>query len=249
MTYKHPLGDWAAWDWIPNMPTTDRLKPAVMPRPPKLKETMTAEETADRCWDAYAAVCDHFGYKSYRKGFSHSERNTARIRARGKHRSAATVSPAERILRDGARGLMDMGFAPMAWVKWSFDVWNAGQESRGKKAAAPPVSWVFNPTRMHERRGWFEKDAAIYDFKWIQQVPESTALCRRWNDMRTDLLCLKDPDEQSVRALVREHFPEGWDLAYCRAMDANNAHAQKLREAAIAGRVYLWDKPRRRKAA
>jgi hypothetical protein len=205
-------------DGVPPFPGASLIAPATLPSPPLLDEKMGDLERADMLAVAFRAAAEsRFGGRcwAFRGG----------PLMRSKFYS---------LLVDAAQTLLDLEFSPAAWCAFSCDVWKKHADERGRKVKHPPVQWVFNASRIVERRGWFRAEEDNYAGGRIIYGPKHKALLGRYALMRAELLRRQEP----VATIVARYFPN-WERTITDVRAEVAELQQDLRARAERGE-FLW---------
>lgn len=129
------------------------------------------------------------------------------------------------------------GIAPAAWVAFSLDIWaHSGKHS---KAKSPPITWIFQPSRIEKQRGWFHREAANYRGGAVRITAPQRALHTRYTEMQDALYRAQTREE--AQAIVDRAFPgDLWDTLLAQAQAAGREEQHALNIAASRGR-WLWE--------
>jgi hypothetical protein len=157
----------------------------MIPHPPKLTPEMPDLERATLMLRAYmGAVKARTGKHPWVFG-----RHPFRDLASSKH---------YRTLLAGASALMAMDVAPAAWAVFSVDVWLRYETSK----KPPPPKWMFLPSRIEERHGWFEGDCGNALGGRVVFGEKAQVLVKRYTAAREQVMLTGD-----VARAVARWFP------------------------------------------
>lgn len=214
-----PLGEMRARGWIPPLPG-DTIRQVVLPEPPVLREE-NEEQWAESMAKAYRAAAGHVSGKP------------CWIWAKG-------LGKSRQMLADAAVMLFNLGISPLAWCVWSMQRW-AGFSSGGRCVIAPP-RWVFDLVRIQRHHHWFEDTNTVVGGQVIRGRLYDE-LVRKFGEFRTRLGSAHLWDEDEVRQVVAEFWPDGWEAEYAAAAAEQAANKKTLRDALREG-AFIWATPK-----
>lgn len=199
---------------LPNPPSWELVNAAHVPPPPRLNEEHDPSVWAQALVDAYrGAVVSRFKH-------SHPF-----------PRATLSKKPFYPLLIKGAEALIDYEIAPASWAAWSCDVWRR-YGAKGKPSKKPPhLTWVWSPSRIQERHGWFRNEEGGYGGGRLVIGPALRALLDRYYDARRRVF----GGEPAAVALPPEEWLKLVDAAKVEADDYRHRMANQVR----AG-LWLW---------
>jgi hypothetical protein len=208
--------------FLPPYPDNQRMQAARLRGPPLLPADLSRAEQAWRLVYAYRGAVER-AYRLKKPIFAGTD---------------VRRSPHYAALVEGAAVLLQHQIPPIAWACWSVETWRA---SEGRQAAKPPpVTWVFGADRISKRRGWFGREASAYDGGRVFQGPLQVEYRQTYKLLEARLGRLGEgAPEAAVRAMVREHFPDGWDEQIRAARD-ENARTQAALDREVARGKWYW---------
>lgn len=238
----------AAWRYrdVPPFPSLSIINPVKVPRPPQFGERWTQDRRV------------RFLVRTWIDAFTHLTGEDCRTFYARKSRAGVQVDPVKanyELLVHAAEKLVEYEIEPAPWVAFSFDVWNRyiGDRPKNKKPArrrkyakkkkrgtTPPLSWVFLDSRIDERRAWFhaEYDAEFYSGH-VRFTPAHRDLIYKHAAMRSALLALDNPQQDTVDKIVRKYFPDGWEGAIAKCVEETEEEQTRLNAVALKG-AWLW---------
>ncbi len=231
--------DLAVAGLIPGFPGKHVLPWVWYPRAPLLPEAEDPAADADLLWRAFESVARHRGARAFARGWNRGDRAKA---GRGAAIENLTSVP-EAALRLAASAMRDHDVEPVAWAWWSWEVWDRGAAARGRRAGwPPPLRWLFDAARVHERSGWFRSETAG-KFRIVRHAPWPRVVRDLWLRYQGLVERVRGrhhvDDAELVRAEAGRAFPDGWATHLARAVKALDAQAAEVREALASG-VFLW---------
>jgi hypothetical protein len=235
------LADLAGRGLFPPYPTEASIPHPKLPEPPLLPVGGTTEAYVGTLVNLYRTVVwTKMGQKPWGlERFKAGDLTPAKPPKGGKlDADDADHARLLRLLHAGADRMAELEIAPAAWVAWSLEKWLAAVRSK-RRPKPPPLRWVFDPERIHERRGWFKREASRYAGGRSLLGPLHKGLLLRYHRLRMAAGMANTDDPKKVRALVREHFPEGWDAAVAAAK-SESENIQRLTEEQVKRGMYLW---------
>lgn len=189
---------------------------------------------AERLWRAFQSVARFRGAKNA-GGAGWARKRSASPAVEEKGRAVETL------LRNCARAMRDHDVEPVAWVAWSWDVWNHAAAQRGRASQPPPLRWVFSDRRVVDRHGWFRSETGHFRTRRMARwAPAVRDLWARWNSLLSRVRGLHPVDHADrVRGEVAVAFPDGYEAHSARAVAASAAQRAEIADAFERG-VYLW---------
>jgi hypothetical protein len=148
-----------------------------------------------------------------------------------------------------AHALIEHSIAPAAWAMFSIDCarqFARSQADRGEKVRAPgggvkapPLSWVFNASRVEAHCEWFAEVATDYRKPTALYTPALRDLIEAHAKLCEDFR-RRVHDEYTARQVIAEHFPRGrYEALWARAR-VESARALAEYERRIASFEYVW---------
>jgi hypothetical protein len=129
-----------------------------------------------------------------------------------------------------------MRWSPGTWVQWMFATWFHD----GRRKTPPNTGYVFNPTYMLERAGWFEAEQASYQATRIVYNEIAKAILVRYRKMQEELASTGARSEDAVRYVVEKHWPNGlYEKALRRANDRTRSDQATIAAKLLRG-DWLW---------
>jgi hypothetical protein len=213
---------------VPPFPGLALLRPAVVPQPPRIPQSASVEEAAYLALKSHrSAVAARFGGCGALAGIRSPE---ALRRWRGFAR-----------LSEGVTLLRCAGGAPAAWVSFSIDAWLAYvRKSVADVPPAPPLSWVYQATRIVDHAEWFAEQGGSEIGGRVVFGPLARELVGRWQRMERELRLLGPATAEECRAIVARHFAPGeWGERVAEARVEGRA-MQKQFDDAMARGEWVW---------
>jgi hypothetical protein len=221
-TKRVGYGELRAWGWPP-YPTAARIPVPTMPAPPMLDRVAGTDLGAqvDQLASYYRAAVE--------------ARYARKCHAFARGVGASRYAP---LLRAAAAKLVEAGIAPAAWVAWCIGVWQRGARIT-EASTPPPVTWVFSATRVHERAGWFGRDAGSFQGRTILS-DEHRQLAHTYERAMAAARLRSPTTATEAMAIFAEFFPRRSydDLAQAARMVSDHTRAD-LAARAAAGE-FLW---------
>lgn len=127
-------------------------------------------------------------------------------------------------------------WAPGTWVQWMFATWFTD----GRRKTPPNTGYVFNPTYMMERSGWFEAEQASYQATRLVYNDIAKAILARYRKMQEELVSTGARSEEAVRSVVEKHWPNGlYEKALMRANTRTRSDQATVAQKLLSG-DWLW---------
>lgn len=212
---------------VPPYPTTEAIRPAVVPPPPLLDPDASDEELAFECLRAYRGAVAAVTKKPCHVLVGYTP---VKLRRWGGYSR----------LVEGAQLLLSYGVPPAAWVMFSIQTWRqyVMPSLAGKRASMPPLSWVYQVTRLADHLDHFAEDS---DFSGGRVVvgPAMRALIYRYEGMGYQLRReSRTPDD--ARRIVEKWFPAGVYQDMVAAARVEGERERKRLQAALERGEWIW---------
>lgn len=209
---------------VPPYPTTDLIPAVKLPPMPRISDAAGDVEKVTALVAAYrAAAVKKYG----------PETKARWIYARGIHPKVKNF----RALVNCAELCLEHEISPHGWALFSIDNW-IDKNGSGKP---PPVTFVFNRSRLQRQHGWYRSQSAEYSDARVVLGPLHHLLLVRWTRMQGELVRNQPGTVQAVRAIVERFFPgKTWDEMVDRARRESRERTALLKDAVASGQ-WIWD--------
>ena len=142
-------------------------------------------------------------------------------------------------LVEAAAVCIEHQIAPISWACWSIEMWGAGTDEK-RTSKPPPVTWVWSPTRIVDRRGWYGRECGAFEGGRVFQGGAQREYRTRYKTLLARLLRLRaDASEDQIRAVVEPLFPDGWE-EWIEEARAENAQMQAALDREVGRGRWYW---------
>jgi hypothetical protein len=225
------------------IPPAPMLRPAVVPAPPLITADMSKRKSL-----RLVAL-------GFRSALTHLRGGAGRmlIEVESRDPDALLHSKYLTTLLGAIPSLIEHKIPPAAWTAFSIMVWDryivngegawnaTPSKLRRPKSTMPPnPSWVFAEKRLQNRVDWFLWHEAHYRGGRMKISDKHRRLIRRYEQLKRELLSLRDPSADDVRFVVSSRLSHQEIERLTKAAQDEYDFAQEELNARALGGEWLW---------
>lgn len=203
---------------IPKYPTTDLVKPAIIPRSPLIELVDDATKHVPYLWELYKTGCRP-----------------------PSNATSAQAMKDRKVMVGNAAALFAMHeIPPAAWIAFSRSLWPVARMT-WNGPEHPTAQWMFSPRRIQDQREWFVSEQHDWCGPRVRFGPASLALSQTWSSMKLNLVRAHPEKEHELVQIVERYFPGSMYQSQIAHAVKEHQEMQQRIDTAIARGVFMWE--------